>query len=393
MREKGQLIFAVIILIFIFLLGGIIIELMPSEKLLSRRLVDSTQAFYLAQSGLQQAIYFVNSDPDLKALALSVRKFSDGALLSYTITENSGRFISNSYTSSVSAGEYLVAVSYFLSKINSGGMSVDYPVYRIRSEGYVPQIIKYSAKRGIEIYGNNTEINIDPFKFAIFAGNSVNFSGKSAVIEGERLPDGSFDTAIYSNGPIEDNCPLINGTFSPQPGKDIVENDNTLTMPILNDEYLKNIAKKQGLYKSGSNIDLRDMVNFAKENPNWYNASTNTWNTWSLVIYVDGSAEMSGDTKFQGFVIIKGDIKITGTGNKIKGIFYASSLDSIAEGLSIYGDPIIEGVSLCESINIRGNSTIRHKKDYIEKVMNYHGVSNVVQATKTKFRVLSWQEY
>ncbi|HOL38790.1 MAG TPA: hypothetical protein PKY18_00570, partial [Dictyoglomaceae bacterium] len=131
MREKGQLIFAVIILIFIFLLGGIIIELMPSEKLLSRRLVDSTQAFYLAQSGLQQAIYFVNSDPDLKALALSVRKFSDGALLSYTITENSGRFISNSYTSSVSAGEYLVAVSYFLSKINSGGMSVDYPVYRI----------------------------------------------------------------------------------------------------------------------------------------------------------------------------------------------------------------------------------------------------------------------
>jgi len=394
-KEKGQLVVLMSIVIFIFILGLIIVQLIPSENIITRRTLESNQAFYLAQSGLQQAFYIINSNPDLAFLTLTLRRINDGNLLSYTMTYTNGNVFKFSYNiSSISNGEYTITVSYTLSKLNSGGILIDYPIYKIRSEGYIPSINSYRVVRKIEVYGNNTEITLDPFKFAVFAGTSVNFSGKSAVIEGERLPDGTFDTAIYSNGPVDlSNPPLINGTNSPILGKDVIANDKTLSMPTLNEDYLKSVAISQGLYRSGGTVDLSDLVNYAKSNPNWYNSATKTWLTWSLVIYIDGDAKMAGNVEFQGTVIVKGDIKITGTGNKIKGILYAAKVDSVTNDLSIFGDPIIEGTSIGEAVSIGGNSTIRHNKQYIENIMQTHGITNVVKATKTKLKILSWNEF
>lgn len=169
------------------------------------------------------------------------------------MTYTNGDLFKFSYNiGSISVGEYNVTVSYTFSKLNSGGVLIDYPIYKIRCEGYVPSIDNYRVIRKLEVYGNNTEITLDPFKFAVFAGTSVNFSGKAAVIEGERLPDGTFDTAIYSNGPVDlSNPPLINGSYSPVLGIDVIANDNSLSMPTLNEDYLKGVAMSQGLYRSG----------------------------------------------------------------------------------------------------------------------------------------------
>ncbi|MCX7721427.1 MAG: FapA family protein [Dictyoglomus thermophilum] len=393
-RESGQLIFAVVIVLFVFLLGMVIIQLMPSEYTIAKRTAESNQAFYLAQSGLQQAVYFVNNNPDLASLNLSLVKSGQGNILVYTLTYTYGSTEKKSLNlNSVSLGEYTVNVSYSLLNMSSGGIIINFPVYKIVSTGYIPSISNSRIKRTIEVYGNNTDISLDPFKFAVYAGKSVSFAGKSAVIEGERLPDGSFDTAIYSNGPVDlRNPPLINGTYSPILGKDVIANDNTLTMPVLNDAYLKSISQSQGLYRSGSNIDLKAIVAYAKSNPNWYNSATNTWLTWSLVIYIEGSAKMAGNVEFQGMIVVKGDVKITGTGNKVKGILYAASVDTTVQDLSIYGDPIIEGTSIGEDVSIGGNSTVRHNKQYIENIFSTHGITNVVKTTKTKLKVLAWQE-
>lgn len=393
-KEKGQLIFAVVIVLFVLLLGMVIIQLIPSENVIARRVVESNQAFYLAQSGLQQAIYFINSNPDLASLTLSLKKIGSSNILSYTLTYTNGTVVSNSHPiNSISLGEYLVDVAYTKSKISSGGILIDFPIYRINSKGFIPSVSNFRVVRSLETYGNNMDISLDPFKFAVYAGKSVSFSGKSAVIEGERLPDGSFDTAIYSNGPVDlSNPPLINGTYSPILGVDVIANDNTLTMPVLNETYLKSISQAQGLYRSGNNIDLKGIVDYAKSNPNWYNPTTKTWLTWSLVIYIDGSAKMAGNVEFQGIVIVKGDVKITGTGNKIRGILYAASVDSVTQDLSIFGDPIIEGTSIGEDVRIGGNSTVRHNKQYIENIFQTHGLTNVVRMTKTKLKILSWNE-
>lgn len=393
-KEKGQLILAVVIVLFVFLLGMIIIQLMPSEYAIIKRTVESNQAFYLAQSGLQQAIYFINNNPDLAFLELSLRKSGQSNLLVYTLTYTyGGNKKENINLNSISLGEYSVYVTYSLSNMSSGGIIVSFPIYKIVSTGYIPSIANPRVVRSIEVYGNNTDISLDPFKFAVYAGKSVSFSGKSAVIEGERLPDGSFDTAIYSNGSVDlRNPPLINGTYSPILGKDVIANDNTLTMPILNDSYLKSISQSQGLYRSGSNIDIGSIVSYAKSNPNWYNPATKTWLTWSLVIYIEGSAKMAGNVEFQGMVIVKGDVKITGTGNKIKGILYAASVDTVVQDLSIYGDPIIEGTSIGEEVEIGGNSTVRHNKQYIENIFKTHGITNILKTTKTKLKILAWQE-
>jgi hypothetical protein len=185
---------------------------------------------------------------------------------------------------------------------------------------------------------------------------------------------------------------LINGTYSPILGKDVIANDSTLTMPVLNDSYLKSISQSQGLYRSGNNIDIGNIVSYAKSNPNWYNSATKTWLTWSLVIYIEGSAKMAGNVEFQGMVIVKGDVKITGTGNKIRGILYAAEVDTAVQDLSIYGDPIIEGTSIGEDVSIGGNSTVRHNKQYIENIFKTHSITNIVKAVKTKLKILAWQE-
>lgn len=372
----------------------VIIQLIPSENAITKRVVESNQAFYLAQSGLQQAIYLINNNPDLSILTLSLRKSSNNSDLSYTVTYTNGSIERKNFSiNGISLGEYLVTATYSLAKVVSGGMLIDYPVYKIISKGFIPSMNNYRVVRTIEVYGNNRDVNLSPFKFAVYAGKSVDFSGKSAVIEGARLPDGSFDTAIYSNGPVDlKNPPLINGTYSPILGVDVIANDNTLTMPVLNETYLKAVSQSQGLYASGKNIDLKDIVNKAKLNPNWYNAATNTWLTWSLVIYIDGSASMAGNVEFQGLVIVKGDVKITGTGNKIRGILYAASVDSVTQDLSIFGDPIIEGISIGEEVSIGGNSTVKHNRQYIENIFQTHGLSNVVMLSKTKLKIISWQE-
>uniref|UniRef100_A0A7C3RUG9 Uncharacterized protein n=1 Tax=Dictyoglomus thermophilum TaxID=14 RepID=A0A7C3RUG9_DICTH len=395
-KEKGQLVILMSIVIFIFVLGLIIVQLIPSENVITRRTLESNQAFYLAQSGLQQAFYIINSNPDLAFLTLTLRRIDNSSnLLSYTMTYTNGDLFKFSYNiGSISVGEYNVTVSYTFSKLNSGGVLIDYPIYKIRCEGYVPSIDNYRVIRKLEVYGNNTEITLDPFKFAVFAGTSVNFSGKAAVIEGERLPDGTFDTAIYSNGPVDlSNPPLINGSYSPVLGIDVIANDNSLSMPTLNEDYLKGVAMSQGLYRSGGIVDLKNLVDYAKSNPNWYNSATNTWLTWTLVIYIDGNARMAGNVEFQGMVIVKGDVKITGTGNKIRGILYAAKVDSVTDDLSIFGDPIIEGTSIGEAVRIGGNSTIKHNRSYIENIMQSHGITNVVKATKTKLKILSWNEF
>ncbi|MEM2668329.1 MAG: hypothetical protein QXE60_06150, partial [Candidatus Methanomethylicaceae archaeon] len=368
--------------------------LIPSENAITKRVVESNQAFYLAQSGLQQAIYLINNNPDLSILTLSLRKSSNNSDLSYTVTYTNGSIERKNFSiNGISLGEYLVTATYSLAKVVSGGMLIDYPVYKIISKGFIPSMNNYRVVRTIEVYGNNRDVNLSPFKFAVYAGKSVDFSGKSAVIEGARLPDGSFDTAIYSNGPVDlRNPPLINGTYSPILGVDVIANDNTLTMPVLNETYLKAVSQSQGLYASGKSIDLKDIVNKAKLNPNWYNAATNTWLTWSLVIYIDGSASMAGNVEFQGLVIVKGDVKITGTGNKIRGILYAASVDSVTQDLSIFGDPIIEGISIGEEVSIGGNSTVKHNRQYIENIFQTHGLSNVVMLSKTKLKIISWQE-
>lgn len=372
----------------------VIVQLIPSENAITKRVVESNQAFYLAQSGLQQAIYLINNNPDLSILTLSLRKSSNNSDLSYTVTYTNGSIERKNFSiNGISLGEYLVTATYSLAKVVSGGMLIDYPVYKIISKGFIPSMNNYRVVRTIEVYGNNRDVNLSPFKFAVYAGKSVDFSGKSAVIEGARLPDGSFDTAIYSNGPVDlRNPPLINGTYSPILGVDVIANDNTLTMPVLNETYLKAVSQSQGLYASGKSIDLKDIVNKAKLNPNWYNAATNTWLTWSLVIYIDGSASMAGNVEFQGLVIVKGDVKITGTGNKIRGILYAASVDSVTQDLSIFGDPIIEGISIGEDVSIGGNSTVKHNRQYIENIFQTHGLSNVVMLSKTKLKIISWQE-
>lgn len=393
-KESGQLIFAIVIVLFVFLLGMIIIQLMPSEYTITKRIAESNQAFYLAQSGLQQAVYFINNTPDLASLKISLIRSGQGNILVYTLTYTYGSIERNNLNlNSVFLGEYSVDVSYSLLNMSSGGIIINFPVYKIISTGHIPSISNSRVQRTIEVYGNNTDISLDPFKFAVYAGRSVSFAGQSAVIEGERLPDGSFDTAIYSNGPVDlKNPPLINGTYSPLLGRDVIANDNTLTMPVFNDTYLKNISQAQGLYRSGNNVDLKPLVDYAKSNPNWYNPTTKTWLTWSLVIYIEGSAKMAGNVEFQGIIVVKGDVKISGTGNKVKGILYAASVDTIVQDLSIYGDPIIEGTSIGEDVSIGGNSTVRHNKRYIENIFSTHGITNVVKATKTKLKILAWQE-
>lgn len=394
MKEKGQLILVISIVLFLFILGGIILSLIPPENLMSRRQIESNQAFYLSQAGLENAIYLINNDRNLKDLVISSRKGSNDLNVSYTITQTSGTRLTGSYIFPIQLGEYVVSANYTNALINQGGLLAQGDFFVIKSTGYIPTVSNYRAKRSIEIFGRVDQISLDPFKYAVFAGKSVDIKG-SAVIRGDPLGEGRFDTAIYSRGGVDfiGNRIDVNGTRSPIPGVDYIANDTSLEMPRLNMNYLRAISMMQGLYRSGSKIDLKRIVDVAQSNPSWYNSVTKTYNTWSLVIFVDGSADMAGNVEFQGIIVINGDLKVTGTGNKVRGIVFASNMDTIPDDLSIYGDPVIDGCSLGEIVDIGGNSTVRHNKDYLNNIFTTHGIENIVQKTRGKLKALSWREY
>ncbi len=394
MKEKGQLILVISIVLFLFILGGIILSLIPPENLMSRRQIESNQAFYLSQAGLENAIYLINNDSNLKDLVISSNKGSYGLNVSYTITQTSGTKLTGSFIFPIQLGEYVVSANYTNALINQGGLLAQGDFFVIKSTGYIPTVSNYKAKRSIEIFGRVDQISLDPFKYAVFAGTSVDIKG-SSVIRGDPLGEGRFDTAIYSRGKVDfiGNRVEVNGTRSPIRGVDYIANDTSLQMPRLNMNYLRAISMMQGLYRSGSKIDLKRVVDVAQSNPSWYNSAIETYNTWSLVIFVDGSADMAGKVEFQGIIVINGDLKITGTGNKVKGIVFASNMDTVPDDLSIYGDPVIDGCSLGEIVDIGGNSTVRHNKDYLNNIFTTHGIENIVQKTRGKLKALSWREY
>ncbi|MCS7201573.1 MAG: hypothetical protein NZ841_02175 [Dictyoglomus sp.] len=394
MKEEGQLILVISIVLFLFILGGIILSLIPPENLMTRRQIESNQAFYLSQAGLENAVYLINNNVNLKDLNLTSKKESYGLNVSYTITETSGLRFTGSFILPIRLGEYVVSANYTNALINEGGLLVQGDFFVIRSVGYIPSISNYTVKRSIEIWGRADQFSLDPFKYAVFAARNVSVKG-NAIIRGEPLPGGRFDTAIYSRGDVDliGRSYDINGTNSPIPGIDYIANDPSLQMPTLNFSYLRAISMMQGLYRSGNRVDLKNVVNVAQSNPSWYNSATKTYNTWSLVIFVDGSADMAGNVEFQGIIVVRGNLKITGTGNKVRGIVFASNMDTSTDELSIYGDPVIDGCSLGEDVDIGGNSTVRHNNEFLNNIFSTHRIENVVQKTRTKLRTLSWREY
>lgn len=394
MKEKGQLVLVISIVLFLFILGGVILSLIPPENLMVRRQIESNQAFYISQAGLENAVYLINNNRNLKNLELLSEKGSYGLNVSYTITETSGTKLTGSFILPIQLGEYIVSANYTNALINEGGLLTQGDFFIVRSVGYVPSISNYTAKRSIEIFGRVDQISLDPFKYAVFAGTSVDIKG-NAVIRGEPLEGGGFDTAIFSRGNVRliGNAFDINGTNSPIPEIDYIANNSSLQMPTLNMAYLRAVSMMQGLYRSGNKINLKNLVDIAQSNPSWYNSATKTYNTWSLVIFIDGSADMEGNVEFQGIVIIRGDLRISGTGNKVKGLVFASNMDTVPEDLSIYGDPVIDGCSLGEVVDIGGNSTVRHNSEYLNNIFTTHGIENIVQKTRGKLRTLSWREY
>ncbi|MEN2984345.1 MAG: hypothetical protein ABDH25_04900 [Dictyoglomaceae bacterium] len=394
MKEEGQLILVISIVLFLFILGGIILSLIPPENLVTRRQIESNQAFYISQAGLENAVYLINNNVNLKDLNLISKKESYGLNVSYTITETSGLRFTGSFILPIRLGEYVVSANYTNALINEGGLLVQGDFFVIRSVGYIPSISNYTVKRSIEIWGRVDQISLDPFRYAVFAGRKVSVRG-NAIIRGELLPGGRFDTAIYSRGDVDliGRSYDINGTNSPIPGIDYIANDSSLQMPILNFPYLMAVSMMQGLYRSGNKVDLKNVVDVAQRNPSWYNSATRTYNTWSLVIFVDGSADMAGNVEFQGIIVVRGNLKVTGTGNKVRGMVFASNMDANPDELSIYGDPVIDGCSLGEIVDIGGNSTIRHNNEFLNNIFSTHRIENVVQKTRTKLRTLSWREY
>jgi len=397
LKDKGQLVIVISIILFLFILGGIILSLIPSENLMVRKQIESNQAFYLAQAGLQNAVYLVNSNKNLLSLNLSSKRFNSGLIISYTITETSGIKITDSYTLPISLGEFYVTASYSMVYLPQSNVLSPIDLIVIKSTGYVPSNTSSATKRSIEIYGRVDNISLDAFRFAVYASRNATIGGNSTV-QGEPLPDGTFDVAVYARGDVSiPGHGVINNTSNPIPGRDYIESDSSVQVPILNEAYLRSVSQAQGLYRSGSRIKIQDLIrNVVMSNPNWYNSATNTYNTWSLVIFVDGNAEFEANLDFQGMIIVKGSFSISGTGsNKIAGIVYAQNLNAVDEKLTltIDGNPTIIGCSLGEDVDISGSSVVKHNSQNINNILSTHGIENVVQKTRGNLKILSWREF
>jgi len=347
------------------------------DKGLSDRYINGVNAFYLAESGIDQALVFLRANPNAPSIP---------------------------YTSSnVIQGGYQVTIE------NAGTT-----LRRITAVGYVPLNDPASfayAERRLQSYASNSE-----FRYALFGVEEIGLSG-NAVVDSYDSSLGAYDvTTATSNADIGTNS-IDDGSIKLS-GNVLVKGD-AVAGPEGDPSkviYISGGASLTGSLESASSLLLLAAPAVPPGTPNngslkitdnnvvtlpggtyWYasiNMSANSQLifTGDTKVYVSGDTELSsalitthtavGDNlpvKLTLYLVAGGNIKMTGT-SRFYGQIYAPRTE-----VRITGASEIFGAIAAKEIDIEGTGN-GAKIHYDESLL---GLGN---GTSNNWRLISWRE-
>lgn len=321
-RRGAAIIICYMVIAALVLLAAAFLTRSISERSVAGKYFDSTQAFWLAEAGLNKAIFQLRSN------------YSDLSAIPAT---------------SLGQGEYSATIAI-------SGVSDR----TVTASGFIPSAAAVKIKRVIVA----TMIKRTPAGFydnAIYSAGGVSI-GSNCEVNGD----------VISGGTV---------TGSVEEGYDIIQNDTTLHdngLPLLSFDQLEQISVAQGWYNPITHVTTYPTTSFWYEAPSPSNP-TGTPN----VVFVNGDFTLVGGKQVvKGFIVVGGNTVYNaeiGGNASIDGCLYTRGNIWMHGG----GGNIINvngGIWAGGTTTMTGNEQIDFNQSYMDSLENL-GINADVQVT------------
>jgi len=317
-KKRGvALIFSFIVIIILAILAGAIFLRSISESRIAQKYLESTQAFWLAEAGVNQALKGLRTN-------YALANISDTAL---------------------GPGGYSATIV-----ANPDGSRT------VTARGFVPFVAPLAApiraERILEV-GMNKSIPPNFYDNAIYSAGDIVLKGNSFDVNGN----------VRFAGTISGRTDRIAGTFT---------NDLSIN-PLAHLDYaqLRAISQSQGNYHSPQQLGGPFPTSF------WYNEASGIPN----VVFLEGSLDLSGNDRVGGFFVVGGEVTYDATirGNvSVDGCIYTRGNFTVKGGgnsLNVNGGVWSGGTSTLD-----GNPKISYNATYMSAIQTL-GINASVQIT------------
>lgn len=338
MDKKGAvLIYIFLVIAVLTILGVAIFNKSVSERSLAQKYVDSTQAFWLAEAGVNQALSALRN---------------------------------NYNTASVSATE--LGEGGFSASISSSGSNKT-----VFSTGEVPFGTTARASRAIQ-----AEISKDiPPNFydnAIYSAEKIRLNGNAYTVNGNVIYG---EELVYTQN-------YITGT--------VTEDSSISPLARFDFQELRDLSSAQGNVYDQARLDDVEDNDDSFPADFWFSQSDlNDPSTWvPNVVYIEGDLKLNGNIGTKGgFFVVVGDVLtdpdntedaiINGNG-QIEGLIYTRGkfrINGGAGNLNVNG-----GVWAGEEARLNGNANVTYNQTYMDAIkdLNFVGTAQIISWDDTQ---------
>lgn len=334
LNNKGSLLVAsYAILLFLLVLGGVFFARTMADRKLLDIQKDDLQVMYLAESGVDRALYQLRQDKNMPDATSSVYSLDSNRSYKYNITTSSGN------------------------KIITGYGYVQRPDGRV-VEGRVETVARFP-----NFYGN-----------ALYSAGDIEIKGSSYSVSGE---------AVYATAITGITTNITGGATRDESISPLAEFDYAALRAIAESQFNADTTANNNVYTVD---ELQNKTAF----PEYFYNQNNPANGPN-VVYVEGALSVSGNSTLGGFFVVVGnilddpnavvDVSTGGTLN-IDGCIYTRG------ELTIKGDVEVRGgVWAGEGITLDGGITVLYDADNMADIKSIAGDPTANQPLQFK----SWR--
>jgi len=320
MNKRGvALILISILLVVLTIFSTALISSSFSENAFALRYLESTQAFWLAEAGINQALNGLRADPSLPAINGTLGQGGYNVTINATVANQS---------------------------------------YNVTSQGFIPINPPFRVSRFIQAEMNLTTIPDNFYNTVIWSENDININGAGKGNWVSVIGDVISGGGIYTT-PKNSSSYSITGNIS-------INDTTAASLPLLDFAQLRYISQGQGNYHNATSLSGPFPTSF------WCNNTT-----IPNVVFLEGDLALSGGDNVGGFFIVGGDsiytTKLTGT-VQIAGCIYTPG------PIIIRGDLNIDGGIWAGSVLLNGNMTLSYNQTYMQGIGN-RSYDTIIQIT------------
>lgn len=337
-KRGSVLVVSFLVILVLATLGGIMLSRSISERTLTQRYAESTQAFWMAEGGVSRAL----------------KELGDDFIASG----------SNAWQAAFTSGRYSVDVE-----------SVDTETRKVISHGYVPAQGAARIERIIEVLARKN-IPADFYDYAIYSAGEADLNGNAF--------------SVGNNEPPPDNKAILYGatidTSHPENISGITTYDASASpLALLDFQQLRSLSAAQGNVYDAARLNNIKKGQDSFPPSFWYSSGVPN------IVYVEGDLVLNGNIgTIGGFFVVAGDVltnpdaeydaTINGNG-MVEGAIYTRGEFEVNGGggnLNING-----GVWAGQEAELNGNAAVTFNREYMSAIEAL-GINAGVQVSSWK---------